>query len=273
MIWLVSLFIEHALAISNAEIITDNWQVVKANVNIVNDTVDNEIIVDCTPTFMCISFAANEVFFERNIIKEAGFTPEHFDFPQPCNGKFTRQENSSTYCIESGYLIDGTCGLAMNPNKTHVAFKSQLEVKEGIQGNYVQVRPGVFEHTRPIIPFTCIFPLDEYVRTEFKPVYTPPPQPCPETGCVGEAIYPAEMLLYKSSQYETAYMGNPTYNPFDFSGRVTRVNAEVRLMAGTASENIAIQINDCWATPTPGIFRRQRPQNLMKTFRPVRLRQ
>ena len=158
-------------SVPNAEIITENWQVVRADVSIINDTTDNEVIVDCTPTFMCISFGNNEAFFDRDLIKQAGFTPEHFDFPQPCNGKLTRQDNSSTYCIESGYLTDGSCGLTMHPNSTHVNYKSQLEIKEGVQGQYVQVRPGVFEYTRPIIPFTCIFPLDEYVNTDFKPLY------------------------------------------------------------------------------------------------------
>ena len=93
-----------------------------------NDTTDSEIIVDCTPTFMCLTFGDNNAFFERDIMKlvspcvtqydivhyiQNGYFPENFDFPAPCNGKMTIGQNESTYCIESGYLLDGTCGLMM----------------------------------------------------------------------------------------------------------------------------------------------------------------
>ena len=50
----------------------------------------------------------------------SGLQPEHFDFPQPCNGNLTMTNNSSTYCIESGYIRTGnTCGLTM----TQVIFQ------------------------------------------------------------------------------------------------------------------------------------------------------
>ena len=67
-----------------------------------------------------------------------------------------------------------------------------------------------------------------------------------------QSAYNASMFLYKSDQYEEVHMGNPIYNPFKFNGDVTRVNAEVRLVNGLGAENIAIQINDCWATPSEG---------------------
>ena len=71
---------------------------------------------------------------------------------------------------------------------------------------------------------------------------------------MGNSVYPAELSLYKTSSYETVHMGLPVYNAFDSTGDVTRVNAEVRLLNGTQTENIAIQLNNCWATPTPGSF-------------------
>ena len=85
--------------------------------------------------------------------------------------------------------------------------------------------------------------------TTKRPLYAPD---IPPLVVVGESVYPAELSLYKTSNFETVHMGLPVYNAFDATGDVTRVNAEVRLLNGTQTENIAIQLNNCWATPTAG---------------------
>ena len=99
----------------------------------------------------------------------------------------------------------------------------------------------------PIIPFQCTFPVNEYVRGDFRPIYT-------EQEIIEEGRYAAEILLYKTEQYQSIHVANPTMDAFDEFGMTTRVNAEVRLQNATHAENIAIQINSCWATPTNGIF-------------------
>ena len=52
----------------NAPIIVDNYKEIKKTI-FMNDTTDSEIIVDCTPTFMCLTFGDNNAFFERDIMR------------------------------------------------------------------------------------------------------------------------------------------------------------------------------------------------------------
>ena len=55
----------------NAPIITEKYQTVIETITV--DDVDNEVIVDCTPTFMCITFANDNAFFKRDQIGKALF--------------------------------------------------------------------------------------------------------------------------------------------------------------------------------------------------------
>ena len=70
---------------------------------------------------------------------------------------------------------------------------------------------------------------------------------------VGKGEYKAQISLYRSNEFKSIYIEPPILDAFDSNGLVTKVNAEVRLLNGTASENIALQIVNCWATSTPSM--------------------
>ena len=139
-------------------------------------------------------------------------------------------------------------------NETHVSFISKLQLKQFQQDNFDDLDAsywfdsavsGMKSMFSPIIPFQCTFPVNEYVRGDFRPIYT-------EQEIIEEGRYAAEILLYKTEQYQSIHVANPTMDAFDEFGMTTRVNAEVRLQNASHAENIAIQINRCWATPTNG---------------------
>ena len=141
-------------------------------------------------------------------------------------------------------------------NETHVSFISKLQLKQFQEDNFDDLDAsywfdsavsGMKSMFSPIIPFQCTFPVNEYVRGDFRPIYT-------EQEIIEEGRYAAEILLYKTDQYQSIHVANPTMDAFDEFGMTTRVNAEVRLQNATHAENIAIQINRCWATPTNGIL-------------------
>ena len=73
-IWIVKSFIIGSIGAINAPIITEKYQTVIETITV--DDVDNEVIVDCTPTFMCITFANENAFFKRDQIGIASST--HF---------------------------------------------------------------------------------------------------------------------------------------------------------------------------------------------------
>ena len=137
-----------------------------------------------------------------------------------------------------------------------MSFISKLQLKQFQEDNFDDLDAsywfdsavsGMKSMFSPIIPFQCTFPVNEYVRGDFRPIYT-------EQEIIEEGRYAAEILLYKTEQYQSIHVANPTMDAFDEFGMTTRVNAEVRLQNATHAENIAIQINRCWATPTNGTF-------------------
>jgi len=71
---------------------------------------------------------------------------------------------------------------------------------------------------------------------------------------VGTGEYKAQLSLYRSSAFETIYVEPPILDAYDSKGSVTKVNAEIRLLNGTAADNIALQIINCWATSTPSTY-------------------
>ena len=65
----INLFKIGSIWAMNAPIITEKYQTVIETITV--GDVDNEVIVDCTPTFMCITFANDNAFFKRDQIGKA----------------------------------------------------------------------------------------------------------------------------------------------------------------------------------------------------------
>lgn len=194
-----------------------------------------DVQVTCDPDKM-------EIRITKALVESTGYTASDVKLKdESC--VFTETEDEQYFVYQVSPLT--ACGTELKLNTTHVEYKNKIvagdEEQELEKGMVVVGKANSPSRQSLSAKVRCVFPVELMVSTAFLPNISHIEIPLPEV--FGEGSFMASMSLFKTVEYEEAYMSNPRLNTGD------SLYIGVQLL-GQLSEDIYLRMERCWATPT-----------------------